>query len=75
MRLLNQYSDTTLVKAQWEIEIMSALQDGPKTSIELANEIGVTHRRTKRLIQGLKAAGCIKRVPNSKAHFIELLPA
>ena len=71
MSEVNQHQGAVNLQAMQEIEIMSALLDGPKTPAQLCNEFKLPTNRVAYLLRGLRAAQCIGKVPGS--HAIELL--
>lgn len=71
MAVANQYSGATSAKAQQEIKIMCALKDRPQTPTEICEAIGLPNKRVRYLLQGLKQAQCIGKIPGS--HAVRLL--
>ena len=67
----NQYTGATDAKAQQEIQIMYCLKDKPKTPGELCDAVGLSNKRIRYLLQGLRSARCIGKVEGS--HAVKLL--
>ena len=66
----NQHTGDLASQAKQEIEIMSALQQYPRTPSELCDEFGLPPNRVSYLLRGLYEAKCIRKIKGT--HIVAL---
>lgn len=60
-----RHHDETMAVAKDEVTIMRALAEEPRSAMEIELTLGMPRNRVAYILTGLRAAGCVYRVPGT----------